>query len=111
MSYEGHVQALCEKGHLNIYDCFYEYEKTLCSCGSLIIWENNVDDTNCDSYGEVDMNQFRICLRIMEECPTCHHKKEISPEIYRIPTEEERQQARCYRPKYGDTPLIPLPKE
>lgn len=110
MSYEGHVQALCKEGHLNEYDCRYnDVNHDLdCFCGAQIIWENNVDDTNCESYGEIDMGQFKIKDAVIDECPTCHHQKIIADEVYRIPTEEERQKARCHRPGYGGTPLVPI---
>jgi hypothetical protein len=117
MSYEGHVQALCESGHLNVYDCRYWYanEKEMielsCQCGSKIVWENNVDDTNCESYGEIDMEQFLITPQVNQECPTCHHLSIVSQAVYRIPTEEERQNARCWRPEYSGTPLKPLKEE
>ena len=114
MSYEGHEQVLCKNGHYSIVDAYdmYEFEEWRCGiCNEPRAFHNAVDNTNCEAFGEIDINQFKIKEKVIEQCPTCNHKKIIEEEIYRIPTEEERQKARCYRPEYGDSPLIPIPFE
>lgn len=96
MSYEGHVQRLCVKGHY--YTTPYAYgepDDTSCpDCKEACAWENHVDDTNCDSYGEIDINEFRLADPVVEPCPTCGHVRTIEPVRYRIPTEEEVKTAR-----------------
>jgi hypothetical protein len=69
MSYEGHIQLLCTKGHpggLPIsYDMYGEGEEMgewRCKsrvdnmlCDESIGWSNIVDDTNCESHGHHEM--------------------------------------------------------
>ena len=58
MSFEGYYQCLCSKGHE--FDAPYDYggdanvfEDFRCYCGRLAVLINLVDDTNCDSCGEL----------------------------------------------------------
>lgn len=49
MSYEGHYQVLCKKGHLevvDVYDHTFKPESHVCACGDVVAWMNEVDDTN-----------------------------------------------------------------
>jgi hypothetical protein len=112
MSYEGHVQAICINGHYNEYDC-YEYDKICHACGTQEFpRENGVDDTNCESYGEIPMaildTRHKIQDRTQETCAHCNHTKQTSPDLYRIPDYNETRTLQHYRPNYGDSPLVPI---
>lgn len=107
MSYEGYVQCLCKNGHY--WDDPGEYSETSeCPiCKSTAKWWNSVDETNCDSYGFIDMSVFLI-KKADEQVCNLGHTHYIDHDTYRIPTFEETKKARCYRPDYGETPLVPL---
>jgi hypothetical protein len=88
MSYEGYYQVLCEEGHLFIVDAYdWQYgeeEPNICPiCGKKPVWENAVDDTNCDQFGLIHL-QVKIpgeeC--ICRECGIRHIKKHTT---YYIP--------------------------
>lgn len=62
MSYEGHIQLLCRKGHggelpisyfgddgISAWRCKAMVDNKI--CGEPVDWSNQVDDTNCKSYG------------------------------------------------------------
>ena len=96
MSYEGYEQCLCENGHYFIKDAWDE-ERPCPYCQSPIVWENSVDETNCDSVGFIqheDLNKFIIAPRVMEKCECCGQVKPSAPAIYRIPTKEETEAIR-----------------
>jgi hypothetical protein len=58
MSYEGHIQNICKNGHL--FECDSYIPKTTCPvCLASIAWSNEVDDTNGEEYGHVDLDPFR----------------------------------------------------
>ena len=102
MSYEGYRQKLCPKGH------YFEREDIGCwedtapcdECGEEAVWCNSVDDTNCNSYGEIDMEPFLVRRGKHTNEP------DDGPDIYRIPTEEETEEAQGWRPGHGGTPLV-----
>jgi hypothetical protein len=87
MSYEGHTQYVCEKGHYDTSDCYDELDKCKV-CGAKFAWTNSVDETNGDPWpwnGEVRLQpktHFEKCT-----C-TCGnvHSKPGSMDIYDIPT-------------------------
>jgi len=97
MSYEGYTQVLCKNGHLSCYDCrddespvcafgrFESPQQWQCRCGASIAWWNDVDDTNCDSYGKVDLEIATDA--VVCECPHCKNKHYSSEETYKIPPE------------------------
>jgi len=106
MSYEGYVQCLCSNGHYFHGDG--RGDPAPCPvCKSPVVWENNVDETNCDSYGEIDMEQL-IAQRAGTATCNLGHVHETSPAIYRIPTPRRTEELRSYRPDYGGTPLVLL---
>jgi hypothetical protein len=109
MSYEGHTQNLCKNGHYWTGGEGYYNEIGSCpDCDEKEpIWTNAVDDTNCDSYGFIEMDQFLISKAEHKTCDM-GHAHEVKPEVFRIPTAEETKAARCYRPHYGGTPLVPI---
>lgn len=45
MSYEGYNEYLCENGHYNVVDCYYDDIK-ICSCNSKMKYYHSVDITN-----------------------------------------------------------------
>ena len=51
MSYEGHVQHICANGHRFDTDC--RDTETKCDCGAASAFHNDVDDTNCESWGVI----------------------------------------------------------
>ena len=68
MSYEGHIQILCAKGHPGglpvSYDMYGDDGISEWRCKSLVDnksckesvgWSNSVDDTNCESHGHHEM--------------------------------------------------------
>lgn len=107
MSYEGYCQCLCANGHYFVDDGRGDVESTCPECKSTVAWSNGVDDTNCDSYGEIDMEML-IAQRAGTATCNLGHVHETSPAIYRIPTPRRTKELRCYRPGYGGTPLVPL---
>ena len=108
MSYEGYVQLLCPEGHYWVIDAADDSEPRCHCCDGSVAWSNAVDDTNCDTFGEIDMTPFVVSRAIFETC-NLGHVHEKGSDVYRIPTPEETQKARCYRPGYGGTPLVPIP--
>lgn len=110
MSYEGYVQNLCKNGHHWEAEGGSYADPTVCpECTQPPEWVNPVNDTNCDSIGEIDMNQFLYKEAEYKKCDM-GHLHQISPAVYRIPSLDETKKARCWRPEYGDSPLVPLNK-
>jgi len=114
MSWEGYYQCICAKGH---YFCspddygLYDNEAALCTCGSEAVFSNQVDETNCESVGEIPHEMIRslqVAEAVLETCPHCGHTKELEPAHYRVPTEEELKHMRHWRPGYGGTSLVPI---
>lgn len=92
MSYEGHTQNICERGHY-FEDDAHE-EEPLCTCGAAAVFTNQVDDTNCDAYGLIPVEEvakLKIADRVTETCPCCAHEKVIERERYRVPSREEQK--------------------
>lgn len=115
MSYEGYYQLVCVSGHLNEVDA-YDYcqgEEMCRTCGAKIVWWNSVDTTNgsfcdcpagdwaagiiegdpniccddCDN-GRIDGHVELEVLQFaqFEKCHCCGHKKLISHETYKVPS-------------------------
>lgn len=89
MSWEGHYQQLCTRGHYwTSQASFAEPEETCPICGSALNWFHTVDDTNCcedrgDGYcqcGAIEMEKFRVAPA--GTCPECSN---FVPAIYRVP--------------------------
>jgi hypothetical protein len=110
MSWEGYYQCLCEQGHY-----FIGQEGEACPhCKSPAVFTNSVDDTNCDSVGEIPLEAlqpFKIADAITETCAHCGHVKQLEPARFRVPDEVERKNLRHWRPGYGGTPLVKLEDE
>jgi hypothetical protein len=88
MSYEGHVQLLCGKGHLTIKDAYEDclepdrQSHHICCCGELFVWCHSVDDTNCD--GENAILEIST-PEVREKCDHCGHVTIKEEERYKIP--------------------------
>lgn len=104
MSYEGHTQNICPRGHY--FECD-AYVDPVCACGDTPVWTNPVDDTNCDSYGVVPPNEIAKLLvkEAVVECCNLGHPHVMEEAVYRSPQEGEVQ--RYYRP-WDSSDLIPL---
>lgn len=76
MSYEGYVQMLCKKGHYWTHDA-YDKDILCPDCGGEAVWCNNVDETNCEAAGYVELETLKI-----ERRPHC---KNITNRRYKIP--------------------------
>jgi endogenous inhibitor of DNA gyrase (YacG/DUF329 family) len=101
MSFEGYYQALCENGHLSIYDAYELIERKCPYCNKSTVWTNLIDETNGCDYTDCELpeKEKQICrlhgcgwveLEIVEEakietCPTCGHTKTLEPARYKIP--------------------------
>jgi len=112
MSYEGREISICEKGHLLMVTCGYSLDDPdECHCGSKIVWWRGVDDTNCEAFGDFPLEFFKIKTpEVIDECPTCHHKKLVVEATFEIPKcpecGSEKIASLRYQPGYGGTPFI-----
>ena len=94
MSYEGHVQCLCSKGHLTEIDC--RDKNQVCDCGEKFDFWNSVDDTNCEGNGKLHFDKhFLLSAAKMEVCNK-GHQHEVEPATYRHPTDEEVENLATY---------------
>lgn len=99
MSYEGSEQHICAKGHL--WECPAPYMMnegpTLCpECQAPSVWRNSVDDTNCNDVGRIlDFEPFKLTDDVAEYC-NLGHRHVTAEATYRVPTEDEAEQARSY---------------
>lgn len=92
MSYEGHVELLCEIGHYTAVDAYDEmvYDADVfpvngkCRCGLEFVWIHSVDDTNCD--GENYPLQI-LSAPVYETCPHCKQVELKKDPRYIIPDE------------------------
>ncbi|TXH11681.1 MAG: hypothetical protein E6R04_01130 [Spirochaetes bacterium] len=79
MSYEGYSQCICVNGHFtNISESYGERLKCPVCSRTKFAWVNEVDETNCDSYGYVDPETVFSMLGKMGENNVC-----------RLPTEDD----------------------
>ena len=88
MSYEGYEEYICEDGHYYAHWASYDGPE-VCHCGKPSVWNNPVDETNCDGF------PFTIeRLRVKDEteldtCDSCGHTKQTKEATYFVPTKEE----------------------
>jgi len=80
MSYEGYEQYWCKNGHYWAADC-YSPEPICHICKEKAVFENSVDETNCEGVGYIKPELLDSCI-----CPTC---KRIIERKYKIPTKKE----------------------
>lgn len=99
MSYEGREQHICENGHLFEIDCQYSFDDnhvTQCIyCSGHSVWQNYIDDTNGESFGEVLHSEFEKILISPTKFEVCNlgHNHLILPAVYRIPGSNELEQS------------------
>lgn len=108
MSYEGYTQHICEKGHRFDTPCEYDFleQGSVCHCGAKTAWHNDVDETNCESYGivlEQDFQPLRISDALYKTCDLGHAHM-IREAIYRLPKTGELK--RHYKTTSGHFVLI-----
>jgi hypothetical protein len=78
MSFEGYYQRLCKNGHYSSTDCYSVSAFDKCTtCFADFVWENLVDETNCETEGFVDLE-----LESTDICPCCGAIRE---QKYKIP--------------------------
>ncbi len=85
MSYEGHRQLWCEKGHHfkapEPYDGGCPIKA--CSCGAKIAFSNPVDDTNGQAAGYIKPEELKPAVMCTCACCNNTHVKELA--VYKIP--------------------------
>lgn len=97
MSYEGYVQALCVNGHYSTYDCYDFCSSHRCFvCTAPLAWVNDVDQTNCEDEGYLDMAAFLIAPAEVQQC-NLGHSHEVAPAIYSV-EKAALQGGRRYQP-------------
>jgi hypothetical protein len=113
VSYEGHVQVICEQGHFfEAPDPYHAGDPVCPHCKSPSAWINSVDDTNIDSNGVIPpavMVGFIRQPAVPCTC-TCGHKHNASETLFRIPSPEETRAARHYFDGEKYIPLNSPPK-
>ena len=97
MSYEGHYQLLCARGHGDSADA-YDFGSTFLDtyrcddlhrggikCGAPVAWYNSVDNTNGDGVEVV----LVVCRGVdYDICESCDHRKLRADATYVIPERE-----------------------
>jgi hypothetical protein len=80
MGYYGFTQVLCSEGH---YEEIYSYENDTLEmmCGHEIAWRNEVDDTNGDKFGFVQLRGVFPA----QACPHCCGSGIAKRAIYKLP--------------------------
>ena len=90
MSYEGYVQTICENGHYSEFDAhdtrWVRGEIECPECESEIVWVNEVDETNCDGYGYIEVELDKPA--VTETCDHCGHTRVVEEETYKIPGDD-----------------------
>jgi hypothetical protein len=64
MSYEGYSQCICSNGHYFEHDAYCDGFCPYCGLGSS--WDNSVDQTNGEAYGEIPLNLLKNKFLIKE---------------------------------------------
>jgi hypothetical protein len=88
MSYEGYSQCICSNGHYFEHDAYCDGFCPYCGLGSS--WDNSVDQTNGEAYGEIPLNLLKNKFLIKERAG--------APLVFKIPSEKEVRNLRYYRP-------------
>lgn len=104
MSYEGYCQVLCENGHYHTFDAYdsviedsvnwqmyngyggkdQERKPWACHwCGKDIAWVNNVDETNGEAAGYVELEVEKES--VFCTCPCCKNKHVVEQPTYKTP--------------------------
>lgn len=97
MSYEGYVQFLCPVGHYFKEECHGPDRRCpVESCLKLAVWENPVDETNCDAWGLIPRDQFTVVSAPVNETCNLGHQHQTQAGTYKIPSSEETRLMRCF---------------
>jgi hypothetical protein len=111
MSYEGYEQHICAAGHRFNIDCvsqFDDEDNPPCDwCNEESVFCNPVDQTNCESFGEIqadDWLKLRLTPQVIEEC-NLGHEHLTKPATYRIPSKEELKSMRKFFDENGELQL------
>lgn len=110
MSYEGRRQVIYADG---TYDVYKEDHRGNICLGAPIIWSNEIDDTNCESYGEVRYEDLvKFYLKEKEVVQTCNlgHEHVISESKFRCPGDEVKYLGMC-NPRCDGETLVPIYSE
>ena len=106
MSYEGFEQHLCTNGHYWEEDSSYAETDNVCPfCKTPSVWYNCVDETNCEGVGYIPMQALLVTPAIKQTC-NLGHEHVITPEVYRIPSNDEMDKMRTIRDKNGALSLL-----
>lgn len=111
MSYEGYVQRLCENGHFSVVDAFSQEASACSACGKAFVWTNDVDETNGDSWGFIDVERFRTSSTETKTCDMGHVHFVEHPPVYRIPTNTETTASRSFQTSNGEWKLCNIDHE
>lgn len=100
MSYEGYCQFLCSNGHLwEEGENYGSKDYGPCpDCGAGIVFQNSVDQTNCDEVGIIiqkEWNKLEISEEVNKKCDLGHIHR-IEPARYRVPSKDELNTIRYY---------------
>jgi hypothetical protein len=60
------------------------------------VWQNDVDETNCDGYGKVEMSYLQVTPEEVQQC-NLGHWHPVKPPTYRIPGIHESEFLKTYR--------------
>lgn len=108
MSYEGYTQNLCINGHyFDSGEGNYNAIGPCPECRGDPVWTNHVDETNCESYGVIRMEQFLVTPAQVAKC-NLGHEHELTPAVYRRPTGDEAHKARYWRPDGGESRWVQI---
>ena len=105
MSYEGREQHICANGHLFETSCSYQFDEGIVEChhcNAPSVWENSIDDTNGEAYGEIMHQEFDKLLIKAATYETCNlgHRHQVTEATYRIPSKNELKQSVYFQGKY-----------
>lgn len=121
MSYEGRTQCFCRVGHLTVRDAYDSYtdgfkNKNTCSairnserCGEPIVLENEVDDTNCEAYGEIPRAILLALMKEPAKVDMTGKPRRTDDETYEIPTPQELNYIRYAKNADGDFECLEIP--
>lgn len=113
MSYEGREEYLCEGGHrfsVNSGNGRFTRTITCPYCKKPWVFLNDINDTNCESYGEIPKEEWQKFLLTPEVKKTCDlgHEHVIQEATYRKPTDDEAENIRTYFQTQNDGSRIRL---
>lgn len=106
MSYEGYYQQWCPNGHYDECDALqHDWDERCIDCGEPYVLEHSVDLTNDGGPSGKGWGYIQPEVDIpavTETCEHCNHTRTVKPEIYKIPTQEQREEAT----EFGSSPRM-----